>query len=154
MKVGFTGTREGMADAQFVQFRQWFSASGASEFHHGACVGADSDAVEVIHDSHRKRVRITAHPSNIPQATATDAIDRSELVLDPKPPLDRNRDIVDACEVLIACPKGPEELRSGTWATVRWARKQGKRIVIVWPDGEVTEERPAVTPPGAPNPAG
>jgi outer membrane protein insertion porin family len=56
-------------------------------------------------------------------------------------PLDRNRAIVDSCDVLIACPKGPEEQRSGTWATVRYARKQKKRIVIIWPDGEVTEEK-------------
>ena len=60
-----------------------------------------------------------------------------------KPPLDRNRDIVDACDVLIATPKDfVEELRSGTWATVRYARKQRKPLVIVWPNGETTTEAP------------
>ena len=48
--------------------------------------------------------------------------------------------LVDACEVLLATPKGPEKLRSGTWATVRYARKVGKRIVIIEPDGKQVEQ--------------
>lgn len=59
-----------------------------------------------------------------------------------KKPLDRNRDIVEAAEVLIACPDGPERQRSGTWATIRHALRVGKPVVIVWPDGRV-ERRPA-----------
>jgi hypothetical protein len=46
-----------------------------------------------------------------------------------------------AAAMLAACPKGPEERRSGTWATVRYARKTGKPVVIFWPDGTVTEEK-------------
>jgi hypothetical protein len=37
-------------------------------------------------------------------------------------------------------PSGPERLRSGTWATVRYARKLRKPITILWANGEVTEE--------------
>ena len=51
----------------------------------------------------------------------------------PKPYLDRNRDIVDACEVLLATPDGPERLRSGTWSTVRYARKIGKPVEVRLP---------------------
>jgi hypothetical protein len=58
----------------------------------------------------------------------------------PKPYLERNRDIVDSTELLIACPKDMTESSGGTWATVRYARKQKKPIVVVWPDGSVTEE--------------
>jgi predicted Rossmann fold nucleotide-binding protein DprA/Smf involved in DNA uptake len=62
------------------------------------------------------------------------------VVHTPKAPLDRNRDIVDAAAVLIAAPKEmTETLRSGTWATVRYARKQGKQVWIVWPDGTVSK---------------
>jgi predicted Rossmann fold nucleotide-binding protein DprA/Smf involved in DNA uptake len=58
------------------------------------------------------------------------------------PPLVRNRIIVDGCDVLLAAPSGAERdnPRSGTWMTVRYARKRRKRIVIVWPDGTTTEE--------------
>ncbi len=153
MKVGFTGTREGMADAQLSAFGQWIYGRGLTHFYHGCCVGADEQAARAAYDE-SPFVRVVGMPSDLEVLTSGAAKAVCHHIADPKPPLDRNRDIVDACEVLVACPKGPEELRSGTWATVRYARKQGKRIVIVWPDGEVTEERPAVTPPGAPNPPG
>ncbi len=46
--------------------------------------------------------------------------------------LDRNRDIVAAVSILIAAPETDiEEQRSGTWATVRYARKKGIPVVIV-----------------------
>lgn len=50
-----------------------------------------------------------------------------------KPPLERNKDIVDMCDILIAVPIDPEveEKRSGTWATIRYCRKKGKKIVII-----------------------
>jgi len=39
-------------------------------------------------------------------------------------------------------PKGKvEEWRgSGTWATIRYARKVGKPVTIIYPDGEIQEE--------------
>jgi hypothetical protein len=41
--------------------------------------------------------------------------------------------------VLLAVPKGMiEELRSGTWSTIRRAKKHGINVVICWPDGSVT----------------
>jgi predicted Rossmann fold nucleotide-binding protein DprA/Smf involved in DNA uptake len=52
--------------------------------------------------------------------------------------LDRNHDIVGACDVLIAAPRQPKEIRrSGTWATVRYADQFGRVIALVVPDGEV-----------------
>jgi hypothetical protein len=48
----------------------------------------------------------------------------------------RNHDIVDASAVLVATPRDwYEEQRSGTWATIRYARAQRKAVIIVWPDG-------------------
>jgi hypothetical protein len=52
----------------------------------------------------------------------------------------RNHRIVDMTRVLVACPDGEERQHSGTWATVRYARKRGKWIIIVYPDGTVREE--------------
>lgn len=63
------------------------------------------------------------------------------IVLPAKDYLARNHDIVDAAGLLIAAPSGPaEKRRSGTWATVRHARKQGTRIWIVLPSGEIAVE--------------
>jgi hypothetical protein len=142
MKIGFTGTREGMTARQWRQLAHWIEeaawpGSEIKEAHHGACVGADSEFVLAVMD--KVCCPIHAHPSNIDAMTDRRALDVSEVRNNPLPPLDRNRNIVDAVDVLLAGPKGPEELRSGTWSTVRYARKQGKRVVIFWPDG-TTEE--------------
>jgi hypothetical protein len=51
--------------------------------------------------------------------------------------------MTDACDVLIACPcDADEQNHGGTWYTVSYARKKGKRIIIVWPNGTLTEENP------------
>lgn len=60
----------------------------------------------------------------------------------PQPPLERNCIMVRRCNVLIATPRGfAEELRSGTWATIRFARKIGRPIRVVWPDGRLGDGR-------------
>lgn len=142
MKAGFTGTREGMTDAQFVSLRQQIAVLRPDEFHHGCCVGADEDIGVFVYDTY-PFTRVVGHPSDIKWMTSSGAVARCHELHPPKPPLARNRDIVDAVDeigVLLVAAKGPEKLRSGTWSTVRHARKRGKRIVIVWPGGEVTEE--------------
>jgi len=59
-----------------------------------------------------------------------------------KRPLERNSDIVADSDLLLATPRFyEEELRSGTWATVRRARKANKPLIIVWPNGKVDWEK-------------
>jgi hypothetical protein len=44
---------------------------------------------------------------------------------------------------LIATPStDDEQLRSGTWATVRYARKAKKRIKLIFPNEKIMEEGP------------
>jgi hypothetical protein len=60
----------------------------------------------------------------------------------PKPPLVRNKVIVRETELLIAAPaEAMEHHRSGTWSTVRHARKLGRAICIIRPDGTLICER-------------
>jgi hypothetical protein len=143
MKVGFTGTREGMADEQRRAFIRWAANAGVTEFHEGCCIGADDDAFDVMtsaDDIGFTRPRIVAHPPTNRAAVSHSALMFADEQRTPADYLTRNRNIVDAADLLTACPKGPEEQRSGTWATVRYARKVGKPVVIFWPDGTVTEE--------------
>jgi hypothetical protein len=71
-----------------------------------------------------------------------------DVVLEPLPYLTRNQHIVKAVEtfpvrLLIAAPHQVEEVtRSGTWSTIRYARRSrvGIPIAIVQPDGTITEE--------------
>lgn len=136
MIIGFTGTREGMTDPQVVRLANWVGESGGGEFHHGACVGADSHAADIADTFNLK---VVAYPCTVTGMVCQEAVRVSVEIRTAKPPLDRNRDIVDACDILLVCPKGmQEEQRSGTWATVRYARRQGRRIMIFWPDGTIT----------------
>lgn len=138
MIVGFTGTRKGTTCQQFHALYAWLRACPAVGFHHGACLGADVEACRLAHDLYGRNA-IVAHPSNIGDMTSPVALELSYMMTPPRPPLARNRDIVNACDVLLACPEGPETLRSGTWSTVRFARKISRPVVIVWPDGRVDE---------------
>jgi hypothetical protein len=144
MKVGFTGTRKETSCDQhsaLCRFVQTFT--NVTEWHHGACVGADAESVGVAW-AHAKTARRIAHPPSKVGLVSREALDLSDVVLPPLPYLERNHAIVEAADILIACPKGPEQWQgSGTWATVRYARKLKKPIVIIWPDGKVTVESPA-----------
>lgn len=126
MKVGFTGTRKGMSPRQRRQLAAILHA--VTEIHHGDCVGADEQAHELAVEAGIRRV---VHPPSNPGKRAWCGIDDGSTVLPAKPYLARNRDIVDACDVLMAAPYGPEEVRSGTWSTVRYARKIGKATRIL-----------------------
>lgn len=58
-------------------------------------------------------------------------------IADPKPPMQRNRDIVALADKVIACPPNYERIKSGsgTWATIGFAERAGKPLAIVYPDG-------------------
>ena len=133
MVIGFTGTRQGMTEPQKALLLNLLQKYNTTEVHHGDCIGADSQFHDLILD-YFPTCKIVIHP---PEKTKAQAFRTGELVvrLDTKDYLDRNHDIVDACEVLMACPKEPEHEvhRSGTWATVRYARKIGRIINIIRP---------------------
>lgn len=137
MKVGFTGTQEPSGGwAQLQAFARVLAALKPTLFVHGDCIGWDAIAAMHVAQQHPS-CRIVKYPSNIPGKVANaPGIEAAP----PQAPLVRNWDIVKTTWVLVACPKGPEEERSGTWSTVRKARKQQKPIFIVWPDGTVTSE--------------
>lgn len=128
--LGFTGTRDGMTFAQMLTVAHMVER--CDELHHGDCVGADFDAHRLAMH-HQKRVVI--HP---PDNDRLRARCWANEFRDEKPYLDRNRDIVDESDVLIATPKETCEGKGGTWYTVRYARKVGKEVNVVWPNGSVT----------------
>lgn len=131
--IGFTGTRRGMTEKQYLALRAWVQAQGwspAVTFRHGDCVGADSDAHDLVRTC--SHARIVIHP---PIKSAMRAFRQGDVEMQPRPYLERNHTIVDASTILLACPRGPEELRSGTWATIRYARAQNVCVVLFKPDG-------------------
>lgn len=145
MRVGFTGTRDGMTDPQAAQVGALLEALrwvGATQAMHGLCKGADE------HFHHLAR----AHGYFLigcPGVTHTGlAYLRSSVECDmvkrAKPFLVRDKDIVTDTDVLIATPKEQiSQHRSGTWTTIRYAREAQKPLLLIWPDGSSLVEQVA-----------
>lgn len=136
MTLGFTGTSEGMRPRQRKAVRQLLWQ--VNVLHLGDCVGADAEAYE---EAVSLGVKTVGHPPSDGKLRAFLTYDDERPA---KPYLVRDRDIaMEGVHGLIAAPSGwVEELRSGTWATVRYARQAKRHIWIVRPDGSVREENP------------
>jgi len=134
MKIGFTGTRNGMSEIQMRMVFQALNQAHPEEVHHGACMGADKDFHNIATS---QLIPIVIHPGVDRQGKSPSrAVCNFYKEMKPeKFYLDRDKDIVDAVDYILACPKGKEEIRSGTWATIRYARKKRKQLVIIYPDG-------------------
>lgn len=130
MNVGFTGTRQGMTYKQFSAFIDLIACLHPDEFHHGDCVGADEQAGNFV--AADTATHVVIHP---PQEIGKNrAWCVGHEFRDPLPYLARNHKIVDETDLLIATPKTRgEELRSGTWATIRYARRKGRPVRILFP---------------------
>jgi len=129
--LGFTGSQRGASKEQMESV--WSLLHGRinaiAAFHHGDCIGADQQ----VHELLRASILPVIHPptDESKRAFCTGGVFRAA-----KPYLERNHDIVDACDVLIALPGGvDEQRRSGTWATIRYARKVGRELIIIYPGG-------------------
>lgn len=135
MKIGFTGTKRGMTRDQKCCLIGILAVSSPDEFHHGDCVGADEQAHSIATNLTEN---VIIHP---PIKDILRAFCEAKTILPPKDYLDRNHDIVDACDLLVATPCTRYEVtRSGTWATIRYARKRNKQIIIIWPEGDYAKE--------------
>lgn len=152
MKVGVTGTRKGLTDAQKHEIlclslygkEMW---KEVDELHHGDCIGVDNEFHWLAYN---KGIKIVIHPPRLGQYRAWShhqCCGLDTYIHLPKAYLDRNHDIVDTSDFLVACPgQQGEVLRSGTWACVRYARKQHKTIFIILPDGSKRVEINSVDP--------
>ncbi len=136
MSLGFTGTQIGGPPAQVDRVlrgvRKWLDHT----VHHGDCIGWD----KIMHDIARQfSMRVELHPPTDPSKRAWCLMLPGEIVHPPRPYLDRNRDIAQRRDLLVACPKEEEGevIRSGTWSTVRYARAAGVPVVVVRPSGRV-----------------
>lgn len=136
MKLGVTATRNGLSTYQVQNVRQFFiDHYDITEIHHGDCVRGDETIHNIATDLYGVLVRIVIHP---PIDGRLRAYCEGDMILAAKEYLTRNRDIVLATDMLLAAPNTQTEVvRSGTWATIRYARKLKQPIVIFLPDGSV-----------------
>lgn len=145
MYCAVTATRRGLTEAQLETARRILRSPRLRilRLSHGDAPGGDAQlhalALELGLEVH---IRPSDHPERAHCEGAT-------LVHEPLPPLERNAELAGDGWLLLAFPAGfAEEQRSGTWSTVRAARRVGQRrskgIIVVWPDGtHATETTPA-----------
>ena len=140
MRIGFTGTQQGMtdhqADAVHFLIGDLTSKRTAEPWgHHGDCIGGDSKFHQICR---RRRFLIVRHP---PLESAKRAFCDFDIDMPKEKYLTRNRAIVLHVNVLVAAPATKHEVqRSGTWSTIRFARIQGVELRLVLPDGSIEEE--------------
>lgn len=139
--LGFSGTSAGMTQIQSILVERHIRRRRGWVLHHGDCVGADAEAHDIASGKNGAGLRIIVHPPDNPSKRAF--CEGYDEIRSAAPYLTRNGHIVAEADELLAAPEsGWERQRSGTWATVRRARKKGIPILIVAPDGSETWENP------------
>ncbi len=130
MHIGFSGSQKGMTQRQkdTLAMLLFNFKPNWDYFHHGDCIGADAEAHDI---AVAEAFTIIIHP---PDDDKKRAFKEGFSVMRPRPYLERNKDIVMSCQILIAAPETMfEEQRSGTWATTRFAQKSTPPIIILAP---------------------
>lgn len=94
IQVGFTGTRHGMTDAQKVTLETMLIQLGGAEFHHGDCIGADSEAHDIAMECGYCPI---IHPPTNPALRAWRKVP-AHLMRPERLYMTRNRNIVDAAK--------------------------------------------------------
>ena len=141
----FTGTRQGLTPEQHKALSDLVLSVlyDIDEVRHGGAQGADSQFHSIcVHHGIEDRVHI--YPSNLNGARAVlEWLDGAGWTVHPAAdPISRNHLIVALSDHLIAAPAGPEKVRSGTWSTIRYARRVRRPVTIVWPDGRQEKIEP------------
>jgi hypothetical protein len=140
MIISFTGTQKGMTSYQkmsFLKVIQFLKTKrNITQFNHGDCIGADTDAHEVVS---KYDIPIHIYPGVDKRgASPKRAFCINGTIHQSQEYLIRNKKMVDLCNVLIACPaESTEQLRSGTWSTIRYAKTIKTSIVTIYPDGTI-----------------
>ena len=131
-ETGFSGSREGLTPQQHKLLRTIVYSQLIFRAHHGCCIGADLIFHNIVKE---EGIRVVAHPPINPSKRAHCIADEVRF---PLPYLDRNKELVNESDILIACPNSKDEnIRSGTWQTIRYAKLIHRPILIILPAGEI-----------------
>lgn len=128
-----TGNRVGLTNEARATFMRFITTIIVDEAHHGDCIGADKEFHDICL---ARKIPVVVHPptDNKARANCSGAL----LVLPTKKYIERNKDIVNNTDILVAFPPTQDEiLRSGTWTTIRYAKKVGKPLYIIYPNGDM-----------------
>ena len=133
MKIGITGTRNGMTEHQFNHINEFLKVlielEPGAELHHGDCIGVDAEVATLAKELGYK---IVCHPPEKVDLRAYTEYDESRA---PLSYFARNRNIVNECDVLLVVPRESQpQSFGGTWYTASYAKKKNVLHVIIYPD--------------------
>lgn len=135
------------------------AAAGVTDFFTGMALGVDTWAAMAVLDLRERNPAIKLHcvlPCEGQEATwkltaqvrykyilsEADSVEYVKRLYDGKCMLERNQRLVDYAGILLAVYNG--EKRGGTAATVRYAQKAGREIIVIDPIARrITHEHPA-----------
>ena len=147
-RIGLAATCDGLSLIQaheLVKILTVLRARGATELHHGVCVGGDDQANTLAHEA---GYRTVGHP--LVDGRYCDHTDCDEY----RRPLHRggfDDVIIRETDLLLAFPRtdGEQYVNSNVWLTIRRACKRGMPRLVVGPEGAVliNEGIDAVLPP-------
>ena len=141
-KISMTGTRRinTLTRQQLTNFKELmkeYRDKGYTHLNHGDCVGADAVAHEIAIEL---GLKVIVHPPTNPKSRAYCNGD-NVTILDAREYKVRNQTLVNNGDILLALPHSNQEYnRSGTWHSVRQARRTKLPIIICYPDGRVERE--------------
>lgn len=134
MRAGVSGTLRGATPAQSYALWRLFQSPAIGQLVHGGARGVDTEADALFREVNKDRPLIIIHPAEGhpwegPEPTWCD-IER--------PPLVRNKLIVQTADLMLIVPRTYTELRrSGTWTTYRYALEFGNLTLVILPDGRI-----------------
>lgn len=129
MRIGFTGTMEGMSQNQKNGIKAFLDSQKViDKILHGGCIGADMDFHKMC-EAHFTEV-FPGHPWRDPLNTETwGDFEDASLIHEPQQYHKRNRDIVDNSDIILATPYNNIR-KGGTWYTIGYAKKHKKTLII------------------------
>ncbi len=139
MNVGFTGSRRPIPlvqrDSLHVEMMKIAAEHRGNDrivAHSGDCVNGDA----VFHElACRMGWQTVGHP---PIEDKLRAFCKYDIERPAAPYLERNRHIVHAAQIMLACSDSfVEKPKGGTWFTIRYAQSLHKPVTIIFPDGSV-----------------
>ncbi len=142
VKIGITGTRNGMTEYQFnnisIFLTDIIKLYPNSTFSHGDCIGVDVQVAEIAAGF---GFTVVAHP---PVGDELRAFHKSHIINPPLTHFARNRNIVNSVDLLLVVPYQKESVflsstKGGTKYTHDYAKKVGKPTLEFYPEKEKSE---------------
>ncbi len=111
--VGFTGRASALSDSQAARLRSVLERLPKT----CVCLHNDGEGADQVFAAIAKELLLDVFETDV------------------ETPMKRNRTLVARCDHIIACPPTTTEIKgSGSWATIKYAKKANKGLTIILPE--------------------